>query len=488
MALDRAQPGGVDELLPPVKLATLGLQHVLVMYAGAVAVPLIIAGALGLPAEQRAMLISADILACGLASLLQSLGVLKVGIRMPVMMGVTFASVAPMLALIAAAKEAGGANFVPAAALLTVYGSVISAGIFAVLVAPVMSSLIRLFPAVVTGSIILVIGVSLMKIGVDWAEGPRLVPQVVDGVLKGMIPNPDRDALGGFGLSLLVLVVIVAVSRFGRGFVVNIAVLIGIVAGGLVAAALGRMHFDSVGSAPVFGIVMPFQFGLPEFSLGPIVSMCLVMIVVMIESTGMFLALGEMTGKRIGAEDIARGLRADGVGTIIGGVFNAFPYTSFSQNVGLVGVTGVRSRYVAAAGGVILVVLSAIPKLAALVASVPLEVLGGAGIVMFGMVAATGVRILGSVDFRNNRNNLFIVAIALGFGMIPTVAPDFFKNFYGPLKPVLGSGIILTTVVAVALNAYYNGIGSSEKAEDQPMKAVRAADEPSGAPAAEGLL
>ncbi len=156
-------------------------------------------------------------------------------------------------------------------------------------------------------------------------------------------------------------------------------------------------------------------------------------------------------------------------------MFNAFPYTSFSQNVGLVGVTGVRSRYVAAAGGAILVVLSVIPKLAAVVASVPVEVLGGAGIVMFGMVAATGVRILGSVDFRH-RHNLFIVAIALGFGLIPTVAPDFFRNFYGPLKPVLGSGIILTTLVAVALNAYYNGVGSVETAEHQLADAARAAD------------
>jgi NCS2 family nucleobase:cation symporter-2 len=439
-------------------------------------VPLIIAGALGLPSDQRAILISADILACGLASIVQAIGVPYVGIRLPVMMGVTFASVAPMLALIAAAKEAGGANFVPTSALLTVYGSVIGAGIFAILVAPLMSSLVRLFPPVVTGTIILVIGVSLMRVGVDWAEGPRMVPNIVDGVFKGMIPNPNRDALGGFALSGLVLLVIVAVSKYGKGFVANIAVLIGIVVGTVIAALIGKMSFDGIGSAAAFGVVLPFQFGMPDFSLGPIVTMCIVMIVVMIESIGMFLALGDMTGKRIGADDIARGLRADGVGTIIGGVFNAFPYTSFSQNVGLVGVTGVRSRYVAAAGGAILIKLSLIPKLAALVASVPVEVLGGAGIVMFGMVAATGVRILGNVDFRNNRNNLFIVAIALGFGLIPQVAPDFFKNFYGPLKPILGSGIILTTLVGVALNAFYNGVGSAEAAEHQLAVAARAAD------------
>ena len=465
---------GVDEVLPAPKLATLGLQHVLVMYAGAVAVPLIIAGALGLPPEQRAILISADILACGLATLVQSIGFPGVGIQLPVMMGVTFASVTPMLALIAAAKEAGGANFVPTSALLTVYGAVIGAGIFTLLVAPLISGLIRLFPPVVTGTIILIIGVSLMRIGVDWAEG--LAPNIVDGVFKGMVPNPNRDALGGFVLSLLVLLVILAVTKFGKGFVANISVLIGIVAGSVVAALLGKMTFGAVGSAPAFGFVTPFQFGFPNFSLGAVLTMCIVMIVVMIESTGMFLALGEMTGKPIGPSDIAKGLRADGVGTILGGVFNAFPYTSFSQNVGLVGVTGIRSRWVAAAGGVILIALSLVPKLAALVAAVPVEVLGGAGIVMFGMVAATGVRILGAVDFRNNRNNLFIVAIALGAGLIPLVAPDFFKNFYPSLKPILGSGIILTTVVAVLLNAYYNGLGSLTTTETQLADAARAAD------------
>jgi uric acid transporter len=467
---------GVDERLPPARLAALGLQHVLVMYAGAVAVPLILAGALGLTPEQRALLISADILACGLASLVQSLGLPGIGIRLPVMMGVTFASVAPMMAMIGAAKEAGGAAFVPSAALVTIYGAVIGAGVFAILAAPFMSKLLRLFPPVVTGSIILVIGVSLMKIGVGWAEGPFKSPNVVDGVFKGMIDNPNRDALDGFALSLLVLLVILAVTKFGRGFVANISVLLGIIVGALAAALLGKMDFSAVEKAAAFGIVTPFQFGFPDFQIVPIVTMCIVMIVVMIESTGMFLALGEMTGKRIEADDIARGLRADGVGTIIGGIFNAFPYTSFSQNVGLVGVTGVRSRFVAAAGGAILIVLSLIPKLAALVGAIPVEVLGGAGIVMFGMVAATGVRILGSVDFKNNRNNLFIVAIAVGFGLIPLVAPTFFKNFYAQLKPIVESGIILTTIVAVILNAYYNGLGSQAAVEDQLAEAARAAD------------
>ena len=176
-------------------------------------------------------------------------------------------------------------------------------------------------------------------------------------------------------------------------------------------------------------MVLPFRFGVPQFHIVPIVTMCIVMIVVMIESTGMFLALGDMTGKPVDEAALSRGLRADGVGTLIGGIFNTFPYTSFSQNVGLVGVTGVRSRWVTVAGGVIMVILGLLPKMSALVEAIPQVVLGGAGIVMFGMVAATGVRILTGVDFKTNRYNLFVVAISVGFGLIPLVAPNFFQQF-----------------------------------------------------------
>ena len=183
---------------------------------------------------------------------------------------------------------------------------------------------------------------------------------------------------------------------------------------------------------------------MPQFHLVPIITMCIVMIVVMIESVGMFLALGEMTGKtRSTSDDLTRGLRADGLGTMIGGIFNTFPYTSFSQNVGLVGVTGIRSRWVTVAGGGIMLLLGFLPKMAALVEAVPQVVLGGAGLVMFGMVAATGARILTAVDFKNNRFNLFVVAISVGFGMIPLVAPNFFKNLPDELHPLLESGILL---------------------------------------------
>ena len=456
----------VDQLLPVPKLLTLGLQHVLVMYAGAVAVPLILGRALKLPPADVAFLISADLFACGLATLVQTVGFPGVGIRLPVMMGVTFASVGPMLSM-AAAPDVG---------LLGIYGSVIAAGVFAVIVAPLMGRLLPLFPPVVTGTIILVIGISLMRVGINWAGGglPTL-NKTVDGV-TGAFPNPNYGQLEGLGIALFVLLVILGLIRFCKGFVANVAVLLGIIAGAILAAVLGVMHFDHVVSASWVDIVPPLRFGLPTFQLVPIITMCIVMVVVMIESTGMFLALGEMTGRTIDEAAIARGLRADGVGTILGGIFNTFPYTSFSQNVGLVGVTGVRSRWVTATGGAIMLALGLLPKLSALVEAVPVVVLGGAGIVMFGMVAATGARILTGVDFKTNRYNLFVVAISLGFGMIPLVAPNFFRYTPDVLHPLLESGILLAAIVSVALNLFFNGLAKTEAAYAEASAAAAASE------------
>ena len=455
----------VDEVLPVPRLLALGLQHVLVMYAGAVAVPLIVGRALKLPPEDVAFLISADLFACGLATLVQCVGFPGVGIRLPVMMGVTFASVSPMLSM-AASPEIG---------LLGIYGSVIAAGLFGILVAPFVSRLLPLFPPVVTGTIILVIGISLMRVGINWAGGglPTLT-RVVDGV-PGAFPNPAYGQLQGLGISAFVLLFVLGLIKWGSGFVENVAVLLGIVAGALLASILGVMHFDKVIAAPWADIVIPLRFGVPQFHLVPIITMCIVMIVVMIESLGMFLALSEITGKADDRDALSRGLRADGVGTLLGGIFNTFPYTSFSQNVGLVGVTGVRSRWVTVTGGCIMLLLGLLPKLAALVEAVPLVVLGGAGLVMFGMVAATGARILTAVDFKTNRHNLFVVAISIGFGMIPLAAPGFFKNLPHDLQPLFESGILLCAVVAVLLNAFFNGIGGGKAAEVDAAAAATSA-------------
>lgn len=431
-----------DEVLPWAKLLLLGIQHVLVMYAGAVAVPLIIGGALKLPKDQLAFLINADLFACGLVTLIQSIGIWRFGIRLPVMMGVTFASVGPMLAM--------ATN--PDLGLMGIYGAVICAGIFGMIVAPIISRMLPYFPPVVTGTIITVIGISLMRVGINWAAGGN--PTIASP--EGMVPNPSYGAPLHLAVASIVLLFILIITKFVKGFFSNIAVLLGIIFGMIIAIFLGKVSFTGIEEASWVAIVKPFQFGFPTFDLMAILTMCLVMVVVMVESLGMFLALGEMTGKPVTQKNLSDGLRVDGLGTLIGGIFNTFPYTSYSQNVGLVGVTGVRSRWVCAVGGVLLILLGLLPKLAVIVASVPQFVLGGAGIVMFGMVCATGIRILGGVDFQKNRLNLYVVSIGIGFGMIPLVAESFFNQMPKALSPLLHSGILLASIVAVALNAFFN--------------------------------
>jgi NCS2 family nucleobase:cation symporter-2 len=315
-----------------------------------------------------------------------------------------------------------------------------------------------------------------MRVGINWAGGglPTLT-KVVDGA-AGAFPNPNYGQLEGLGIALFVLVVILGLIRWFSGFVANVAVLLGIIAGAVLASLLGVMHFDKVISASWVDFVAPLRFGTPKFQLIPIITMCIVMVVVMIESTGMFLALGEMTGRKVDQAAITRGLRADGVGTILGGIFNTFPYTSFSQNVGLVGITGVRSRWVTATGGLIMLALGLLPKMSALVEAVPVVVLGGAGVVMFGMVAATGARILTGVDFKASRYNLFVVAISVGFGMIPLVAPNFFRYTPDVLHPLLESGILLAAIVSVALNLFFNGLTSTEAAYAESSAAAAASE------------
>jgi NCS2 family nucleobase:cation symporter-2 len=289
-----------------------------------------------------------------------------------------------------------------------------------------------------------------------------------------LVDNPAYGAPDNMLIAAFVLVVVLLLVKYTKGFIANISVLLGIVAGCAVAMAMGKMNFDKVGKAHWFDVVTPFAFGWPTFDVVMILTMTLVMIVVMIESTGMFLALSDITGKKIGQPELAAGLRTDGLGTLIGGIFNTFPYTSFSQNVGLVGVTGVRSRYVCVAGGVIMLILGMLPKMAAFVEAIPQFVLGGAGLVMFGMVAATGIRILSTVDYKTNRNNLYIVALAIGFGLIPLVAPRWSQQLPHSLHPLLESGILLTSIAAVALNIFFNGARGDTAAAIEAAKTAEA--------------
>jgi len=434
-------PHSVDEVLPWGRMLPVSLQHVLVMYAGAIAVPLIVGGALKLPPQQMAFLVNADLFSCGVATLLQCVGFWKFGIRLPVVMGVTFAAVGPMLAMVSSGQG-----------LLQIYGAVIASGIFGVLIAPVFGRLIRFFPPLVTGTVITVIGVSLLQVGVNWAGGG--------------FGAKDFGAPQNLAIVAIVLIAILLINRFAKGFLANVAVLTGLAIGYVVAALLGMVNFNEVAQADWFALVLPFRFGMPQFELSSIISFCLVMIVTFTESTGMFLALGEICDRPVDHEALARGLRTDGLGTIIGGLFNTFPHTSFSQNVGLVGMTGIRSRWAVAVSGAILITFGLFPKMGALVASIPQAVLGGAGICMFGMVAATGMKILQRVDFEH-RTNLLVVAVSLGLGMIPMVAPNFFHALPLWTRPFTHSGITLAAISAVLLNALFNHIGSMAEVEKE---------------------
>jgi NCS2 family nucleobase:cation symporter-2 len=335
-----------------------------------------------------------------------------------------------------------------------------------------------------------------MPIGINWIFGLQVgptAPQIVDPAaaawlesaraagdvpasvqLAPTVANPAYASGQNIVIAALVLGTILLVSRYATGFLANIAVLIGIMVGGVIAALLGMMHFDKVAEAGWFAFIRPLQFGTPTFDPIMIATMVLVMLVTLIESTGMFLALSDICKKPLTQKSLAAGLRADGLGTTIGGLFNTFPYTSFSQNVGLVGVTGIRSRFVCVAGGAIMILLGLIPKMGALVESLPTTVLGGAGLVMFGMVAATGVRILSRVDFAGNRHNLFIVAISVGVGMIPLIAPKFNQWMPHAIHPLIHSGILLAAISAVLLNWFYNGAPHID--EDAVREAGHASD------------
>jgi uric acid transporter len=421
----------VDQMLPLGQLFTYGLQHVLAMYAGAVAVPLIIANALGLSKEQLIYLINADLFTCGIATLIQTIGFGNMGIQMPVIQGVTFAAVTPMIII---GKTHG---------LTGIYGSIMVAGLVTYLMSPYFSRLIRFFPPVVTGTIITIIGVTLMPVAVRWAAG-------------GNPAAKDFAAFPYICMALITLILVLFFYRYFKGFLSNIAVLLGLIVGTLLAIPLGMVNFSQVPTAAWMGVTTPFAFGMPTFDLASILAMILVMLVVMTETTGDCIAIGEIINKPVTQKDLTRGLRADGFSTILGGILNSFPYTAFAQNVGLVGLTRVKSRFVVAAAGVILIALGLFPKAAAVIAAIPNPVLGGAGIAMFGMVAASGIKTLSKVQF-DGTHNIMVVAVSIGVGMITLAVPNFYQNFPSWAQVILHSGITAGSVAAIILNAVLNG-------------------------------
>ncbi|KAE8762598.1 nucleobase:cation symporter-2 family protein [Georgenia thermotolerans] len=420
-----------DERLPVARSFVYGLQHVLTMYGGIIAVPLIVGTAAGLQGPDIAVLIASALFVGGAATILQSWGVPFFGSQLPLVQGVSFAGVATMLAIL---SSGGG--------LPAVFGAVLVAGLIGLVLAPFFAKVIRFFPPVVTGVVITTIGLTLMPVAANWTLGG----------------NPEAEGYGSpanIGLAALTFLVVLVLSKVGIAAVSRLSILLAIVIGTLVAAALGMADFSGVGDGAVVALPTPFAFGMPHFEIAAIISMTIVVLVTMTETTADILAVGEIVRSKVGSRRIADGLRADMLSSAVAPVFNSFTQTAFAQNVGLVAITGIRSRFVVSAGGVIMVVLGLLPVLGRLVAAVPTPVLGGAGIVLFGTVAASGIRTLAKVDYEGNMN-LVIVASSLAFGMIPIVAPNFYDGFPAWFVTIFHSGISSAAIMAVLLNLVFN--------------------------------
>lgn len=412
-------------------LLLLGTQHVLVMYTGSLAVPLLFGAATGLPHATVTLLIDADLLVAGVVTLLQSVGVGRVlGVRLPIVAGAGFSAVSPMILI---AQQYG---------MAAVYGAMLAGGVFGLLVAAPFARLARYFPPLVGGTVITVIGLSLLGVGTRMVAG--------DDPSDPGYAAPARLLLAGG-----VLAVIVVLMRLSRGFLGQVAVLVGLVAGTLAAIPLGQADFSQASGAPWLGLPEPFHFGAPQFPVAAVVSMCVVMLVIFTESTASMLAVAEMTDRPLTTGDLGRGLAADGLSGVLAGAMNSFPDTVFAENLGLVEMTRVRSRWVTAVAGALLIVLGSVPRLGSLVASLPDPVVGAAALVMFAMVAGVGIRILRHVAF-DGTSNLLIVAVSLVAGMVPVTAPHIYDRLPAGARIVVGSAITCTAVCAFTLNLLFH--------------------------------
>ena len=421
-----------------MKSVVLGVQHLLAMYAGAILVPLIVGQAIGLSSTQLTYLVSIDILMCGIATLLQIMSGRFFGIGLPVVLGCTFTAVGPMISI---ADNYG---------ISAIYGSVIASGLIIVLISTFFGKLIKFFPPVVTGSVVTIIGITLIPVALNNMGGGQ--------------GSPDFGSSVNILLSFGTLLCIILLYRFTTGFLRSISILIGIAAGTVAAMMMGVVDFSAVKEASAFHMVTPFYLGTPTFHLYPILTMTLVAMVSLVESTGVYFALGDITKKDIKDKDLAKGYRSEGLSSLIGGIFNAFPYTAFSQNVGLVQMTGVKSRKVILITALMLVSLGFMPKIAALATVIPTSVLGGAMVAMFGMVISQGIKMLSKV-IGDSQENAMIVACSVGLGLGVSVVPELFANLHENFQMFTSNGIVAGSLTAIALNIIFNMLPSKKRKE-----------------------
>lgn len=411
--------------------ALLGVQHLLAMYSGAVAVPLLIGTALNFNTQQMTYLVSIDIFMCGLATFLQLMRNRYFGIGLPVVLGCAIQAVEPLKMI--------GKQFT----IQTMYGAIIVAGIFVWLISGQFSKVKRLFPPVVTGTLITVIGLTL-------------IPIAVQNIGGGTATASDFGALKNIGVGFLTVILILAIQVFARGFLSSIAVLLGLIIGSVIAAFFGMVSLDPIKEAAWFHVPQPFYFGVPHFEWSSSLTMIIIALVSMVESTGVYFALGDILNKKITEQDLKQGYRAEGLAVILGGIFNTFPYTTFSQNVGLLELSGIKTKRPIYWSAGLLMLLGLLPKAGALATMIPTPVLGGAMLVMFAMISVQGIRILAHVDFSDQRNVL-VVAISVGLGLGVSVYPSIFQDLPKTLQLFLGNGIVVASLSSVILNLVFKG-------------------------------
>jgi NCS2 family nucleobase:cation symporter-2 len=440
MALDTSL-GTPEQLRDPnympafAKAVPLGIQHVLAMFVSNVTPAIIIAGAAGFGFGTPGVgdliyMIQMSMLFAGIATLIQTVGIGPVGARLPIVQGTSFAFLPVMIPLVAG-------QGVDAIAVLM--GGIIIGGLFHASLGTIIGRIRFALPPLVTGLVVLMIGLSLIKVGIQYAAGG--VPA---------IGQPEYGSLLNWTVALTVIAVTLGLKFFARGLWSVAAVLIGLLAGYLVAMAFGMVSFDNVGRAAWLMVPDPFHYGV-EFSAGAIIGICLMGVISAIETVGDVSGITKGgAGREATDKEIAGATYADGLGTAVSGVFGALPNTSFSQNVGLIAMTGVMSRHVVTIGAIFLILCGFVPKIGAAISTVPIEVLGGGVIVMFGMVAAAGINMLSGVDW--NRRNMVIFAVSLSVGLGLQLEPGALQHMPETVKVLLTSGLLPSAFLAVALN------------------------------------
>ena len=421
-----------DKKLPLNKSIPLGIQHVLAMFAGNITVPIIVAGVFGQTPEQKIFLIQMALFVAGVATIIQTVGYKEIGARLPIVQGTSFAFIPIMLPF----KAAG---------LGAVFTAAFIGGIFQIFIGKVLKPIRHLFPPLVTGIVVLMIGFSLLKVGFMYAGG--------GGWLMNNKPEIFANA-NHLTVAASVFIVAIFFNLRGKGMASAASILIGIVAGFIVAAALGMVNYGKIASAAWFAFPMPLQYGI-DFVPGAIILMLFMSVVTTIETIGDISATTMGGAKREATDkEISGGIMADGVGTAFGAIFNAMPNTSYSQNAGLVAFTGVVSRHVGTIAGIVLVLMGLFPKLGGIIAAMPESVIGGAAIIMFGMIVAAGIKLISRAEM--DQRNLLILALSLSFGIGMSLLPDFVKNipdFGISLKLLLTTGLIPAGLLAFVLNA-----------------------------------